>query len=77
MRRIWLLAGAGLILAGSMGSAEAQGFRGRGFHGGWGGYHGYHGGWGYRGWNAGGALAAGLIGGGLAYAAHLAKDRFT
>jgi hypothetical protein len=60
MNKLMLLAGAGLIVLGSLGSADAQ-FRYRhGYYGGgWGPYYGY----GYRRGGYGGALAAGLIGG--------------
>jgi hypothetical protein len=64
MRKFALLASAGLIVLGTVGSAEAQ-FRYRyGYYGG--GWHGapYYGGY-RRGWGGGGAVAAGLIGGAL------------
>ena len=57
MRKLATLATAALIMTGSVGTADAQYWRG----GGWG----YHGGY-YRnyGWG-GGAVAAGLVGGAL------------
>jgi hypothetical protein len=64
MRKFALLAGAGLILLGTIGSAEAQFPYRYGYYGG--GWHGapYYGGY-RRGWGGGGAVAAGLIGGAL------------
>src|SRR3954468_18547620 len=57
MRKLALLASVGLVMVGSMSSAEAQ-WRRYGWGGG--GYYGYH-----HGGNYGGALAAGLIGGAI------------
>ena len=55
MKKIALLAGAALILAGGANPAEAQWRRGGGWYGGHGGY--YHGGYyGHRGWGGGGAV---------------------
>jgi hypothetical protein len=54
MRKLATVAAAALIMMGSVETADAQYWRGRGYHGGY--YR--HGGWG-----GGGAVAAGLIGG--------------
>src|SRR3712207_3618874 len=57
MRKLALLVGAGLLVFGSIDSAEAQRWRGGGWRPGG---HWHHGGYGYR---YGGALAAGFVGG--------------
>jgi hypothetical protein len=57
VRKLALLAGVGVILAGSIGAAEAQPRWRYGYHGGWGGPYAY----GHR----GGAVAAGLVGGAI------------
>ena len=68
MKKLTVLASVALITFASVGSADAQRWRG----GGWRGGGGWHGGGGYYpryyrggGWGGGGALAAGLIGGAL------------
>ncbi len=62
MRRLAVLAGAGLVIVGSVGSADAQIRSRHGYHAGGYGHHHVYGGY-RRGWGGGGALAAGLIGG--------------
>ena len=65
MNKSILLAGAGLILLGNLGSAEAQVRYRHGYYGGGWGHSAYYGGGYRRGWNGGGAVAAGLVGGAL------------
>ena len=69
MKKLGLLAGVALITFSTVGTADAQRWRGGGWRGGGGWNGGYYrgGGWGYRGggWGNGGAVAAGLIGGAL------------
>lgn len=65
MNKSVLMAGAGLILLGNLGSAEAQVRYRHGYYGGGWGQSAYYGGGYRRGWNGGGALAAALVGGAL------------